>query len=76
VEARHDALGDDVPAVDENEEQDFAGEGDDDGGIIIMPMDMSMVATTMSMTTKGTKIMKPMVKARLSSPTMKAGMMT
>ena len=43
------------------------------GGIIIMPMLINTVATTMSMRMKGTKIRKPIVKAVRSSLMMKAG---
>jgi hypothetical protein len=46
------------------------------GGIIIMPMLMSTVATTMSIRMKGTKMRKPIWKAVRSSLMMKAGMTT
>src|SRR3546814_19207673 len=44
------------------------------GGSIIMPIDMRMEATTMSMLRKGRNSRKPISKARRSSLTMKAGM--
>src|SRR5205823_13771209 len=43
------------------------------GGSIIMPIDMSTLETTMSITRKGTMIRKPIWKAVLSSLIMKAG---
>ena len=43
------------------------------GGSIIMPMDIRIEATAMSMMRKGTKSRKPISKARLSSDSMKAG---
>ena len=44
------------------------------GGSIIIPMDMSELETTMSITRKGMKTTKPMMKAVYSSERMKAGM--
>lgn len=44
------------------------------GGSIIIPIDMRMEATTMSMTMNGMKMRKPISKARLSSLIIKAGM--
>ena len=46
------------------------------GDIIIMPIDISTEATTMSMMMKGMKTMKPIWKAVLISEVTKAGMMT
>ena len=44
------------------------------GDIIIMPIDISTLATTMSMMRKGMKTMKPIWKAVFSSEVTKAGM--
>src|SRR5688572_20598814 len=44
------------------------------GGSIIIPMDMSELETTMSITRKGMKTTKPMMKAVFNSERMKAGM--
>ncbi len=43
------------------------------GGSIIMPIDMRIEATTMSMMRNGTNSRKPISKARLSSLIMNAG---
>ena len=46
------------------------------GGSIIMPMLISTLATTRSMTRKGTNSRKPISNARFSSEIMKAGVTT
>jgi hypothetical protein len=47
-----------------------------DGGSIIMPMDMSVADTTMSISIKGMYRRKPISKARFSSLVMKDGTTT
>jgi hypothetical protein len=54
----------------------FIGKDTALGGSIIMPSDMSRLATTMSITRKGRNTRKPISKARFNSPTKKAGKST
>jgi hypothetical protein len=63
-----------VPAVDQHEEDQLERQRDTTtGGSIIMPIDISTEATTMSMMTNGRNSRKPISKARRSSEIMKAG---
>ena len=65
-----------VPAIDQHEQHDLEGQRDDGRLIIIMPIDISTEATTMSMMRKGMKTMKPIWKAVFSSEVTKAGITT
>jgi len=67
VEALDEGAGDEIPAVDEDEQENLERQGDEDRGSITMPMDMSVEATTMSMTRNGKEDEKADLNAVLSS---------
>jgi hypothetical protein len=64
---------DQPPAVHQDEEDDLNGSEMITGGSIIMPMDIRIEATAMSMIRNGTNSRKPISPARFSSESMNAG---
>jgi hypothetical protein len=59
VEAQHQRPDDQRPAVHQDKEQELEGQGDDNRGSIIMPIDVSVLETTRSMFRNGMKTRKP-----------------